>query len=342
MATEIAWEQIGRGDPRLFGAPRHHVGKGEYRGLEFIEVEARTLINAIPEAAQLPFRWTINVYRGCSHACTYCFARPTHEFLGMDAGRDFERRIVVKVNAVEVLRGETRPGRWAGESIAMGTNTDPYQPAEGKYRLTRGVVEVLTERRNPFSILTKSPLVLRDLDLLEAAAEVADVSVSFSIGTLDEAVWRLSEPGTAHPLRRVEAIARLRERGIRSGVLIAPVLPGLSDAPEQVEQVVKACLDAGATSVGALLLHLRPGVSEQYLPWLASVRPDRLASHREAYRDGAHDIEGQRRLSELVAEMVERHGGLPDTGDHRRSRPPAPSSAGHRPHRRSHQLRLGI
>lgn len=341
MATEIAWQRTGGEGLRLFGAPQHHVGKGEYRGLEFIEVEAKTLINAIPEAARLPFRWTINVYRGCSHACTYCFARPTHEFLGMDAGRDFERRIVVKVNAVEVLRGETRPGRWAGESIAMGTNTDPYQPAEGRYRLTRGVIEVLAERRNPFSILTKSPLVLRDLDLIEEASAAADVAVSFSIGTLDDAVWRLTEPGTAHPLRRVEAIARLRERGIRSGVLIAPVLPGLSDAPEQIERVVEACLDAGATSVGALLLHLRPGVREQYLPWLASVRPDLVASHRATYGDTPYDTGGQQRLSALVAGLVERHGGIPDVRNHRSSASRRPS-ARPRPGSRTHQLRLGI
>ena len=166
------------------------MGRGEYRGLEFIHVRARSLINHVPSAAGLPFENTINPYRGCSHACTYCFARPTHEYLGLDAGRDFENRIVVKVNAVELARAETSPSRWSGASIALGTNTDPYQRAEGKYRLTRGILEVLVERRNPFSILTKNTLVLRDLDLIEEAARVCDVSVAFSIGTLDEKLWR--------------------------------------------------------------------------------------------------------------------------------------------------------
>ena len=147
-----------------------HVGTGEYRGLEFLHVNARTIVNAVPAASRMPFRYTINAYRGCSHACTYCFARPTHEYLGLGIGEDFERKIVVKVNAVERLRAELRSPKWAGEHIAMGTNTDPYQKAEGKYHLTQGIVRVLSEAANPFSILTKSTLVLRDLGLLVEAS----------------------------------------------------------------------------------------------------------------------------------------------------------------------------
>ena len=165
-------------------------GTGKLSGLEFLPVAARTILNRVPTTSQMPFHWTVNVYRGCSHACTYCFARPTHEYLGLNIGEDFDRKIVVKINAVEKLRAELRDPRWAGEMIAMGTNTDPYQCAEGKYRLTRGVVEVLGEHGNPFSILTKSALVLRDLDLLKVASTRADVSVNFSVGTLDERVWR--------------------------------------------------------------------------------------------------------------------------------------------------------
>ena len=230
----------------------------------------------------MPFRYTINVYRGCSHACTYCFARPTHEYLGLNAGEDFERRIVVKVNAVERLRAELSARRWAGHPVAMGTNTDPYQRCEGKFHLTQGVVRVLAEAANPFSILTKSTLILRDLDLLAEAAERTSVQANLSIGTLDEEVWKLTEPGTPHPRQRVEAVRKLNRAGVACGVLIGPVIPGLSDRPEQVEAVVDACVAAGATSISAVALHLRPGVREHYLGWLASARPDLVAAVRAA------------------------------------------------------------
>ena len=147
-----------------------HIGRGEFRGMEFLHVHSRRVINEVPKASRMPFRWTINAYRGCSHACTYCFARPTHEYLGMNTGDDFDRKIVVKINAVERVRAELAPARWAGDHIAMGTNTDPYQRCEGKYRLTQGIVGELSAAANPFSILTKSTLILRDLDLLREAA----------------------------------------------------------------------------------------------------------------------------------------------------------------------------
>src|SRR5580700_3867601 len=187
-------------------AATRHVGRGAYAGMEFLHVNARSIINRVPEESLMPFRYTINPYRGCSHACTYCFARPTHDYLGLNIGEDFERRIVVKVNAVERLRAELRASRWNGECIAMGTNTDPYQHAEGKYHLTRGIIEALSEARNPFSILTKSTLVLRDLDLLVEAASRTKVRCNLSIGTLDEEVWRATEPKTPPPLRRLEAV----------------------------------------------------------------------------------------------------------------------------------------
>jgi DNA repair photolyase len=243
-----------------------------------------------------------------------CFARPTHEYLGMNGGEDFERRIVVKVNAVELARAETAPGRWAGEHIAMGTNTDPYQRCEAKYRLSRGVIEVLVERANPFSVLTKNTMILGDLELLREAVQrspTGSVAVNFSIGTLDEEVWRASEPNTPHPLRRVEAVAKLNEAGIPCGVLIAPVLPGLSDAPEQIEAVVKACLEAGARSIYPILLHLRPGVKEQYLPWLARTRPDLLPRYQRLYPRSYAPKRVQEELSALVRDLVAEHGGLP-------------------------------
>jgi DNA repair photolyase len=238
-----------------------------------------------------------------------CFARPTHEYLGMNTGEDFDRKIVVKINAVERVRAELSPGRWAGEHIAMGTNTDPYQRCEGKYRLTQGIVSQLSAARNPFSILTKSTLILRDLDLLAEAARRTEVRANFSIGTLDEHVWRTTEPGTPHPLRRVEAVARLNEAGVPCGVLVAPVLPGLSDAPEQLEAVVKACVQAGAVSITPLLLHLRPGVREHYLGWLAGHRPDLLDRHAALYRRSYAPTKTQDQLAELVKGLVSRFGG---------------------------------
>jgi DNA repair photolyase len=258
-------------------------GTGKLSGLEFLPVTARTILNRVPAASQMPFHWTINVYRGCSHACTYCFARPTHEYLGLNIGEDFDRKIVVKINAVEKLRAELRHPRWTGEMIAMGTNTDPYQRAEGKYRLTRGVVEVLGEHGNPFSILTKSALVLRDLELLKVAAGRADVSVNFSVGTLDERVWRATEPGTPHPRRRIEAMRQLSEAGIRTGALIAPVLPGLSDGVEQLAEVGAAVRAAGGRVLSVLPLHLRPGVREHFMAWLAEFDPALHADYERRY-----------------------------------------------------------
>jgi DNA repair photolyase len=270
-------------------------------------VRARTIINEVGPNSPVPFRYTINAYRGCSHACAYCFARPTHEYLGLNAGTDFERVIVVKVNAVERLRAELAPRRWRGDHIAMGTNTDPYQRAEGKYHLTRGIVEVLAGAANPFSILTKNTLVLRDLDLLVEASQHTNVAVSFSIGTLDDDVWRATEPGTPHPRKRVEAVARLNQAGVPCGVLVAPILPGLSDRREQLDEVVRACVEAGAPSISSVLLHLRPGVREHYLAWLEGYRPDLLERHRRLYR-GSYAPEPERaRVSQIVHDLVREH-----------------------------------
>ncbi|MGH9004450.1 MAG: radical SAM protein, partial [Acidimicrobiia bacterium] len=232
--TELRWRLAAEedaGQQRLFDEPTGwRAGHGEFRGLEFLEVRAKRIVNEVPAASRMPFRFTINAYRGCAgHGCSYCFARPTHEYLGLNMGEDFERKIVVKINAVERTRAEVSSPRWGGELIAMGTNTDPYQPTEGKYRLTRGIIEVLSEARNPFSILTKSTLILRDLDLLAEAAHRTRVQAAFSVGTLDERVWKETEPGTPHPRRRLEAVAKLNEAGVPTGVLLAPILPGLSD-----------------------------------------------------------------------------------------------------------------
>jgi DNA repair photolyase len=257
------------------------------RGLEFIEVEAKTVINRVP-GNYLPFRWTINPYRGCSHACVYCFARPTHAYLDMGAGRDFESRIVVKVNVAGVLRAQLARKGWRGEHIAMGTNTDPYQAAEGRYRLMRGILKALIDARNPFSILSKGTMMLRDLDLLVEAATVTDVHTSFSIGTVDEDAWRRTEPGTPSPRKRVEAVRRLNQAGIPCGVLMAPILPGISDSPAQLRATAAAVIEAGATHVNPMLLHLKPGVKEEFMGWLAKEFPDKVAGYEDAYRGRAY------------------------------------------------------
>lgn len=235
-----------------------------------------------------------------------CFARPTHEYLGLNIGDDFDRKIVVKINAVEKLRAELADPRWQHELVAMGTNTDPYQRAEAKYRLTRGVLEALTEHRTPFSILTKSPLVTRDLDILLAAAERVAVSVNFSIATLDERVWRLTEPGAPHPRRRVEAMAKLSAAGIRTGALMMPILPGMSDSPAQLRATVAAINDAGGRLLGIGPVHLRPGVREHFLGWLAEHDPELQADYVRRY--ATSDYAPKRYLDELYA-----RAGLPRT-----------------------------
>jgi DNA repair photolyase len=235
-----------------------------------------------------------------------CFARPTHDYLGFGIGEDFDRKIVVKVNAVERVRAELASPRWEGDAIAMGTNTDPYQRAEGKYHLTQGVIAALADAANPFSILTKSTLILRDLDLLVAAAARTHVRTNFSIGTLDPEVWRRTEPGTPHPRQRVEAVARLNQAGIPCGVLVAPVLPGLSDHDDQLAEVAEACVAAGATSISAMYLHLRPGVRQHWFQWMSQALPDRVAEYEaryagRAYLAARHQKELGARMDRMVA-----------------------------------------
>ena len=455
------------GQPTLFpeeALVERHVGIGEYGGLEFLHVNAKQVINPVPAASRMPFRYTVNAYRGCSHACVYCaggdsevlmadgrtkplrdvapgdrvvgtrregchrryvetevrdhwdtrrhayrtvlddgtelitsgdhrfltnrgwkhvigtelgrlrrpfltpansligpgrfplmpghewadspvrkvesitalgivmpmydlttgtgdfvlngvishncFARPTHEYLGLNAAEDFERKLVVKVNAVERVRAELRSPKWGGDLIAMGTNTDPYQHAEGKYHLTQGIVRALSDAANPFSILTKSTLILRDLQLLARAATRTDVRCALSIGTLDESVWKSTEPGTPPPRRRVEAVRRLNQAGIPTGVLIAPIIPGMSDAPGPLSEVTEACLAAGATDVTPLPLHLRPGVKEVFLRSLEASDPElagrlRARYGRRSYLSGNE----QHRMTRPVWDVVRRRRG---------------------------------
>jgi len=249
----------------------------------------------------MPFRWTVNPYRGCSHACVYCFARPTHNYLGLNAGRDFEHEIVVKVNAPEVLRSELARPSWRGEHVALGTNTDPYQWVEGRYRLMVGIWEALRDAANPCSVLTKSPLLLRDLELLHEIAQRTTIAASLSIPTLDEHAWRATEPHTPHPRARLQAVAELNRAGIPTGVLIAPLMPGINDAPEQIEPLLEAAVAAGARSIGGVALHLRSGVKEVFMSWLCERRPDLVDRYERLYRSGSYAPKHEReRLAALV------------------------------------------
>src|SRR5205085_8856949 len=205
-----------------------------------------------------------------------CFARPTHTYLDFTAGRDFEREIVVKVNVPEVLRIELARPSWKGEHVALGTNTDPYQWVEGRYKLMPGIWEAFRDFRNPCSVLTKSPLLLRDLSLMKEVAEVAPISANLSVPTLDEKAWRATEPHTPNPRARLEAVAELNRAGIPTGVLIAPLMPGINDAPEQVEPLLEAAERAGARNVAGVALHLRGSVRQIFMDWLAAKRPDLL------------------------------------------------------------------
>jgi len=280
-----------------------------FRGITFHEVHARSLISKVPEASRMPFRWTINPYRGCSHACVYCFARNTHTYLDLDAGHDFDTQIVVKVNAVELLRRELRSARWTGEHIAMGTNVDCYQRAEGRYRLMPGIISALTEAANPFSILTKGTLILRDIDLLARAASVTEVGLNVSVGIVDKSLSRSIEPGTPSPDRRLAACAALGERGLRCGVLMGPVVPFLSDSPSQLDAAVRKIADAGATHVSPIVLHLRPGAREWFLRWLGANHPDLVDAYRGLYGSRAYaPASYQQRISEQVAELARKHG----------------------------------
>ncbi len=267
----------------------------------FYEVRAKSILNRVPEASQMPFQWTLNPYRGCSHACRYCFARPTHKYLDFNAGRDFEREIVVKVNAPELLRVELARPSWSGEQVALGTNTDPYQWVEGRYRLMPGIWEAMRDAANPCSILTKSPLLLRDLALMKEIAERTEFSAALSVPTLDEEAWRATEPHTPNPRARLEAVAELTRAGIRTGVLVAPLMPGINDAPEQVAKILELASAAGAAYVSGIALHLRGDVKGLFLDWLKSERPDLVSRYQQLYRRGAYaPPEERRRLSALV------------------------------------------
>ena len=263
---------------RTFDAP-------EAMGINFHEVRARSALNHVP-GGRYGFGWTINPYRGCTHACVFCFARSTHTFLDFDAGRDFEREIVVKVNVPELLRAELARPSWKRDLVALGTNTDPYQWVESRYRMMPEILTALEEADTPVSVLTKSPLVMRDVDLYEQMSSRLPVSVNLSVPTLDEKAWRATEPHTPSPSARLDAVAELRRRGIDSGVLIAPLMPGINDTAEQVQPIVDRAREADATFLGGVALHLRDEVRDVFFAWLQAKRPDLIPRYEKLYADG--------------------------------------------------------
>jgi DNA repair photolyase len=310
-----------------------------FRGMTFYEVQAKSVVNRVPEASRMSFRWTINPYRGCQHACRYCFARQSHSYLELDTGADFDTKVVVKVNAPELTRKKMASPSWQGEHIAMGTNVDCYQRAEGRYRLMPGIISALKDAANPFSILTKGTLILRDIDLLAEAAEITDVGLNVSVGFIDKELWRSVEPGTPAPARRLEACATLNERGLRCGVLMGPVVPFLSDSPAQLDAAVSQIAAAGATHVMPIVLHLRPGTREWFFRWLGAHHPGLVGRYLDLYGRSAYAPKSyQARIAGQVRELADKHGiGRPRPG-FGHGRRPAPERSTPQAHRDSAQV----
>ena len=242
--------------------------------------------SALNPVRGMPFKFSLNPYMGCVHRCTFCYVRAFERRADRPSDDRYGTSIRVKTNIPEVLRKELARPSWEGESVAIGAATDPYQPAEGRYRLTRGCLEALAEVSNPFQLITRGPMIVRDVDVLVEAARRAKVAITFSIPTLDEEVWKRTEPSTAHPRQRLRALTTLVEAGIKVGVGMAPILPGISDKPEQLREVVKAAREAGATGVWTNLLNLRPGTREHFLEHLAEDFPEQLPLYGELYKGG--------------------------------------------------------
>ncbi len=264
--------------------------------------------SALNRVRGMPFAWSLNPYRGCTHSCHYCYARASHAHIGLNADEDFETRILVKTNVVEMVRRELGARSWRREEVAIGTATDPYQPCEGRYRLMRGILESFAAHRTPASIVTKSTLVLRDRDLLVALHAAAGARVSFTITTLDLDIWRSVEPGTPPPVKRLQVLQRLVEAGVPCGVYLAPILPGLTDREDAIDTVAAAARAHGASWFWASPLRLAPLVKEHYLTWVAAKYPELLSRYEHAYPYADPPQQYKAWLDERIARARERHG----------------------------------
>ncbi len=286
----------------------------QFAGITFHEVLCKSALNTVPKSAALPFRFTVNPYRGCSHACRDCVARPTHEYLEFGAGEDFDRELVVKTNVAEVLRRELFRRSWRRETVAMGTNTDPYQRAEGRYRLMPGILGALIDSGTPFSILTKGTLLRRDLALIADSGMAVGVAVSLAM--LDPDLHRAAEPGTPSPAARLELIADIARAGLDCHVMVAPVLPYLTDSVGHLDALLGSIAAAGASGVTVFGLHLRGATRGWFLSWLSSTHPELIPRYRELYGRGPYLGAAYRdELRQKVGPLIRRHGlnQKPDT-----------------------------
>jgi DNA repair photolyase len=274
--------------------------------VEYREEPCRSALNRVQG---MGFQWSLNPYMGCVHRCTFCYVRAFERRAERPSDDRYGRSIRVKTNIAEILRTELARRSWQREQIAIGAATDPYQPVEGRYRLTRACVEVLGHAANPFSVITRGPMIVRDVDVLVEAAQRADVSVTFSIPTLDPEIWRKTEPGTAPPRQRLRALRELVDAGIRVGVGMAPILPGLSDRPDLLEDVIRAAREAGATGVWANLLYLKPGTREHYLAALERDWPELLPEYERLYASTAYLPAAETQpVREQVRQLAREHG----------------------------------
>jgi DNA repair photolyase len=281
----------------------------EFAGLTFHEVRAKSALNQVPGASKvMPYGWTINPYRGCSHACVYCFARPTHEYLDFDGGHDFDTQIVVKVNVVDVLRAELKRTSWMRAPVALGTNTDPYQRAEGRYRLMPGIVTALAESGTPVSILTKGTMLRRDLPLLKEASAQVPVGISMSIAVYDDELQEHIEPGAPSATARLATVKAAREAGLDVTVFLMPVLPYLTDSTSHLDLALERIAEAGASSVLWTPLHLKPGVREWYLAWLHEHHPEHEDAYRSMYRGRSYAPKEYREwLGTRIRPLIAKH-----------------------------------
>jgi DNA repair photolyase len=274
--------------------------------IEYREEPCKVALNRVKG---MPFDWSLNPYMGCVHRCTFCYVRSFERRADRPSDHRYGTSIRVKVNVAERLRAELARTSWRGEAIAIGAATDPYQPAEGRYRLTRACIEALRGASNPFHIITRGPLVVRDAELLAEAAARADVSVTFSVPTVDEDVWRTTEPGTAPPRQRLRALRTLVDAGVRASVGMAPLLPGLSDHPSSLERVIVAAREAGACGIWANLLYLRPGTREHFLECLSRDWPELLPDYERLYARRAYLPQAETRpAKEDVRRLAKVHG----------------------------------
>ncbi|TDZ89960.1 Rv2578c family radical SAM protein [Mycobacteroides salmoniphilum] len=281
----------------------------EFEGITFHEVLCKSALNKVPAVSMLPFRFTVNAFRGCAHACRYCFARPTHEYLEFDSGADFDNQIVVKTNLVPVLRKELGRKSWNRETVALGTNTDPYQRAEGRYQLMPGVIAALADSGTPISILTKGTLLRRDLPLLAEAAQHVPVSLGISLAIGDEALHHEVEAGVPSPQARLSLITAAREAGFEPQVMVAPVLPFLTDTVEHLDDLLGRIAEAGAAGVTVFPLHLRGTTRGWFMSWVSQSHPELVGRYRELYRKGAYaPAEYRAWLRERVGPLVSKYG----------------------------------